>query len=313
VNVLELPLGGVAAGTAPAADWACGCFFRRSITFFDGRTDATTQVVWIQSRGLTFDLRILPGRPRLRGLDDLPRASVDELVLLAEAEGGLATSTFTVGSRALTGTMDWGCWVRAQIHDGWPEPGELCRAGDCLIEFAPSGAYVEDWRAQPSAPGRLLGLTLLTEIDVETGAVLHAGGGLVVAGDHVGLVRGRPSPLPSAPRLTDLVREHAADLDSLRRVFAFEASYATGAADGTYVVRASTLPFRENEALGLDGFSLEKDGVVVQRFLEQGRRRERRFRVETNEPFPATVATPAESSAERWLDAEASTLLRNAR
>jgi len=46
-----------------------------------------------------------------------------------------------------------------------------------LIEYAPSGAYVEDWRLQPSGDGPLIGMSLLEERDAKTGQVTHRGGG----------------------------------------------------------------------------------------------------------------------------------------
>lgn len=312
MNLFDLPLAAIAS-SSPAPDWVTGCFVRKSITFFTGATDPTTLVVWLQSRGLTFDLRLSPGRPRVDSPEAVFGLSLDELTALALSEGGLARSTFTAGERPHAGTMDWSDWVRAQVHDGWPEPGELRRVGDCLTEFAPSGAYVEDWRAQRSRRGMLIGLVLLSEIDADTGSLLHSGGGLVVAGDHAGLVRGRPTALPKVGRLADLVRANPGNEALLKRVFRFEASYATRNDDGEYVVSASTLPYREGRPLiSLDGFSLHGD-VLLQRATEQSRLVERRFRVETCESFSGELATTPASSAEAWLQQESRTLLANVR
>jgi hypothetical protein len=288
---------------------------RRAITFFTGVTDTTTRVVWLQSRGLTFDLRLSPGRPRVDSFEQVEALSLEELILLAEAEGGMARSTFLPSAEKYSGSMTWTGWVRAQLHDTWPEPGALRRVGDCMTEFAPSGAYVEDWRSQPSDGGPLMGLVMLSEIDVESGKLLHQGGGLVVAGRHAGLVRGRPTPLPPASHLVDLVRAGWQDRELLANIFRFEASYATRAtSDGDYVVAISTLPFRQGRPLmSLDGFSLEADGIVVQRALEDERVVERRFLIDTCEPFGGPLGTAADPSATTWLDAEASTLLRYAR
>jgi hypothetical protein len=209
--------------------------------------------------------------------------------------------------------MSWDEWVRAQVHDGWPEPGELRRVGDCLTEFAPSGAYVEDWRAQRSAKGMLIGLALLSEIDADSGALLHSGGGLVVAGDHAGLVRGRAAALPKVGRLVDPVRVNPGNVALLKNVFRFEASYAKRSDGGDYVVSASTLPYREGESLmSLDGFSLHGD-VVVQRATEGRRLVERRFSIETYETSSFDAATAATPAAGSWLEQERRTLLRNAR
>ncbi len=311
MNLFELPQTVSVAKTA-APTWACGCFVRRSITFFTGMTDTTTLVVWVQSRGLTFDLRLAPGRPRVRSIEQLRELPLPDVLRFAEAEGGLAHSKFSAGAGA-SGTMDWGDWVRLQLHDGWPEPGELRRVGDCLTEFAPSGAYVEDWRLQSSSKGALVGLELVSEVDVDSGELLYSGGGLVVAGDHAGLVRGRPVPLPATGRLVDVVRASDGDRGLWSDVFRFEASYAVRSPSGGFVVAASTLPFREGEPLmSLEGFTLDGD-VVVQRAREAGRDLERRFRLETREPFDAGRSSGSLPEAGRWLIAEASTLLRSAR
>ena len=78
-------------------DWTLGCFRRQSITYFTGQVDTTTQVVWLQARGLTFDLRV-----NLRRRD---------LV-----EGGLAASRWDGGQ------MSWDDWISFQPHGRWPEP-----------------------------------------------------------------------------------------------------------------------------------------------------------------------------------------------
>lgn len=313
MNLFELPLTTGTRSPGAAPDWVTGCFVRKSITFFSGAQDETTLVVWLQSRALTFDLRLSPARPRVDSIDSITRLALDELALLADGEGGLAHSAFTPSEKPCAGSMNWTEWVRAQVHDGWPEPGELRRVGNCLTEFAPSGAYVEDWRAQPSGKGMLVGLVLLSEIDADSGALLHSGGGLVVAGDHAGLVRGRAAALPKVGRLVDLVRANPGNVALLKNVFRFEASYGTRGAGGDYVVSASTLPFREGEPLiSLDGFSLHGD-VLVQRATEGKRLVERRFRIETCETLCFDAGTTATATAENWLDQERRTLLRNAR
>jgi hypothetical protein len=127
------------------------------------------------------------------------------------------------------------------------------------------------------------------------------------------LVRGRAASLPAATRLVDLVR--AGDRDRAFRddVFGFEASYATRRAAGEYVVAASTLPFREGQPLmSFDGFTLDGD-VLVQRTTLDGRLVERRFQIETWEPYDGDPSTDALPAAKAWLEAERGTLLRNAR
>jgi hypothetical protein len=307
-------------GTSPSSGrvpgWTLGCFKRRSITFFNGESDDSTLVIWLQSRGLTCDLRLSAERPRPSSLQAVAELSLSEIVRLAEAEGGVSPTRFepdAVSGVELSGTMYWQDWTAFQLHAKWPEPGNLRRVGDCLIEYAPSGAYVEDWRLQTSEAGPLVGLTLLEEREQKNGALLHRGGGLVIAGDHALFVRGRPEALPSAARLTDLVERAAREPRLLASVFGFEASYARRDAAGRYLITASTLPWREGKPLlALGGFVLE-DGLVVQRARENGRGIERRFQIDTLEPsYEDWLATPATASAAAWLGAE-ETLLRAAR
>jgi hypothetical protein len=287
------------SGSAGAPDWAIGCFKRRSITFFDGATDTSTEVTWLQTPGLTFDLRLPAARPSGRDLgrqDDLP---LDLYLALARFEGGLARTSWD-GER-----MAWSEWTALQLHDKWPEPGLLRRVGDCLIEHAPSGAYVEDWRFQPSSVGPLLGLRLLEERDLDRGVVVHRGGGLVVCGQHAGLVRGRPQRFPTDGRLVEAVRAAANHPELLRAAFAFEASYGRRADGGDeFAVVASTDPRREQQPLiALDGFAFGGLGQpVVQRSIERGRSLERLFTVESAEPdFRFAVETFAMPAAHAWL------------
>ena len=295
--------------------WTLGCFKRRSITFFNGDSDDSTLVLWLQSRGLTGDLRLAADRPRPASREALRELSPAELRLLAQVEGGVSPTRFEPSGAAgveLSGTMNWPDWTAFQLHDKWPEPGELRRVGDCLIEFAPSGAYIEDWRLQQSGPGPLVGLQLIEERD-DKGNVLHRGGGLVMAGDHALFVRGRAAALPSAAHISELVERAAGDPQLLDAIFGFEASYARRDDAGRFTVTASTLPWREGKPLmAMGGFSLD-DGVVSQRARESGRGIERRFVVDTLEPnYEDWLATPATAAAVAWLGSEP-TLLRAAR
>lgn len=295
--------------------WTLGCFRRRSITFFNGDSDDTTLVLWLQSRGLTGDLRLAAGRPRVSSREALSDLSLADLVALAEVEGGISPTRFdgsTLPGAELSGTMHWLDWTAFQVHDKWPEPGDLRRVGDCLIEFAPSGAYVEDWRLQPGGDGPLIGLSLVEERD-EKGKLLHRGGGLVMAGEHALFVRGRAEPLPACARVTDLVERATGEPALLDALFGFEASYARRDVAGRYIVQSSTLPWREGKPLlALGGFTLQ-DGVVLQKARENNRAVERRFTVDTLESsYEDWLATPATTAAAHWLHEE-TTLLRAAR
>jgi hypothetical protein len=292
---------------APAAgervpEWALGCFRRRSITFFTGVEDDRTEVLWLQSRGLTADLRRSPELPRVAGLAALGELPMAELLALARVEGGVARTRWDGA------VMHWSSWHSFQTHAKWPEPGRLERVGSSMIEFAPSGAYVEDWRFQPPGGGPLIGLSLIDERDAQSGQLLHRGGGLIVCGRHAAFVRGRPEALPEGGRLDAYLRANAGNRATLERVFAFDASYGTtGAGRDDFTVRVSTLPWREGEPLlSLEGFSPPGDGaILLQRVEEQARVIERRFTIDTLErEFSGASRTAASPVGEEWLRSE---------
>lgn len=287
-----------------------GCFRRHSISYFDGSTDTETRVFWLQSRGLTIDLR-LPSRDQSLPNKPLHECQVDELRLLANCEGWIADSRFEEE------LLDWSNFDSLQTHNRWQEPAELRRVGNAMSEFAPSGAYVEDWRLQPSAPGELIGLRLLEERKAE-GSLVHSGGGLIVCGDYAALVLDRAEPLPfeeEPNRLREQVVASQGDVDELQRLLEFEVSLAHKSADD-YVVTDSSRPARENTPLmDFDGFKLgEKDGELIQELLVDGAQNRRVFQIdclESDIEFP--METPVSGEAKIWMKTEAETLQRYAR
>jgi hypothetical protein len=291
------------SGNGVAPDWLRGPFWRKSITYYTGAVDLQTQVLWLQSLGLSADFRFPPDRVRRKGRSALDEFSFDDLLRLTANEGGLARTHWN-GSN-----MTWFDWEAFQTHDKWAEPGELRRVGDCVIEFAPSAAYVEDWRVAPSAAGPLIGLRLVAETNLESGEVLHRGGGLIVCGDHAALVRGRASDLPPG-RLTDTVGGMSREA-AMRTILSFDASYATRTTEGApFLVRLSTNPLREGEVLfSDDGFSGEA-GRIYQRTTEGGVSIQREFTVDTfisHTEFPRSTSCSGEGV--EWLNREANTLL----
>jgi hypothetical protein len=299
----DAPGGG---GALAVPGWALGCFRRRCITFFDGSEDTTTEVLWLQSHGSTADFRRRGSAPRVESLADVERLSEPERVALARVEGGIARTHWD--GRHMT----WTGWDAFQNHARWPEPGRLERVGHCLVEHAPSGAYVEDWRVEPCGTGPLIGLRLIDERERESGALLHRGGGLVVCGQRAAFVRGRPAPLPEGERLEDLVRGANATPEQLAAVFSCDAAFAEARGD-VFRVTHATLPWREGRVLVcLEGFEhdRERPGHVVQRANEDGRELERRFVIDTLLPaFEVDPATPVTPEGAAWLAREREALL----
>jgi hypothetical protein len=310
MHLFELTDLDVAPPQGSVPDWALGCFRRLSISFYTGAVDQTTEVVWLQSRGLTADFRRAPERAKLGGTRGPADLSLGELLELAEREGGFANARWD-GE-----LMHWSDWVSFQTHAKWPEPGLLRRVGNCLIEFAPSGAYVEDWRLQAAGDGPLIGLRLLEETDLQSRAVRHRGGGLIVCGAHAAFVRGRPTELPSSGRLADYVRAHAQDAARLNPVFGFDAAYGTRVPTSQdFTVTLATLPWREGQSLiALEGFSYDSSsGIVLQQLEEDGRAIERRFSIDTlQRDFSAGESTVPSPEGQAWLEREAATLLLKA-
>jgi hypothetical protein len=290
-------------------DWMMGLYHRHCITFADGTSDTETQVFWLQSRNFSIDLR-LPRRDQLLAVARAPEQySKAELTVLGQYEGWVAESVWN-GKQLV-----WRDPTALQLHDRWPEPAPLQRVGNCMIEFAPSGVYVEDWRLQPSRPGPLVGLRLVEEREVESGLLRHRGGGLIISGDYAGLVLGRAEdPEPQGPLLQHLLAA-AGNAQELVKLLNFETSIGYGSIAKGFNVTHSTLPGRVGQPLfSLEGFSAGPDGTVHQQVKVGGKLVKRVFvadALEAEYAWPqATVQTEASKA---WVDKEAATLKRYTR
>ncbi|MFN9526508.1 MAG: hypothetical protein ACK561_25175 [Pseudomonadaceae bacterium] len=304
MNLLELVARYPQRAEGGVPDWMLGHFRRRTISFADGRSDERTQVHWLQSRTFTIDLR-LPDAPALpvRAWQDYDAA---ELRQLANHEGWVADSVWE------NGYLSWHGGVSLQLHNRWPEPAQLQRIGNCMIEFGTSGAYVEDWRLQASS-GPLIGLRLLEECDAETGEVLQRGGGLILCGDRLGWVQGRAVELgEAAMQLRERAERAHVNGEALAALFDFETSLAYADQLGRYQVALSTVPARVGQSVSLEGFELPGAGRVCQHLQRpDGRAVVRTFIIDTLEPdWRAELATPTTGEAQRWFAAESETLSR---
>lgn len=304
MNLLELAARYPQRAEGGVPDWMLGHFRRRTISFANGRSDQRTQVHWLQSRTFTIDLR-LPDAPALpvRAWQDYDAA---ELRQLANHEGWVAGSVWA------DGYLSWHGGVSLQLHNRWPEPAQLQRIGNCMIEFGTSGAYVEDWRLQASS-GQLIGLRLLEECDAESGEVLQRGGGLILCGDRLGWVHGRGrEPGESALQLRERAELARGDAQALVELFDFETSLAYVDDQGRYQVALSTLPARVGQMVSLEGFEQPAAGGVCQHLQRpDGRAVVRTFIIDTLEPdWRAELVTPTTDEAQRWFAAEGETLSR---
>jgi hypothetical protein len=343
MNLQELITGHALRPAPGLPDWMLGWFKRHSISFADGLTDVDTHVCWLQSRNFTIDLRLprLAQQPSAAQGQALREGRLADITAetwrrWADFEGWAAPATWD-GQRLSWHAPD----ASLQWHERWPEPAILHRVGQCMVERCDSGAYVEDWRLQPSAPGPLVGLHLLQETDAASGALRHAGGGWIVCGDHAALVLGRPaSPMgagPDAPpAVLPTLREHAASLiaqgadtwPQLSTLFDFETSVASLVA-GAHRVHLSTRPERMGQLLcPVDGFTwlglgdatplsapvpdrLRALPRVRQQLTVDGQAVLRLFAVDTLEPqVDFSLQTPCSAASQAWMAREAPTLQR---
>lgn len=274
---LAAVIGSVSVGELTVPGWQLGCWRRDIITFAEEKyngnhfplRDDTTFVIWLQTSSRCADIRLPeqhPGHPDAdpatrRSMMSLKSISPRNLLVLAEADGwtgrcrAVGSQPVSMGApmKALTAVNDW-------YNDDWstglptdqkfPELGEMRRVGDCCLEFAPSGAYVEDWRLLPGCSGLIASLVLLSEDGQAPNSVVQ----YVCAGNYACFTRGRLEgkidmgafgnrPLP----------EHvSASLKAGRRAEAeqlvnLESSYAVRSSDSTaapFVIRASTFPWQ---------------------------------------------------------------------
>ncbi len=288
-------------------EWMLGCFRRRSISFANGETDRSTIVYWFQSRTFTIDLRLPIAEEQAPALE-LSHYSQEQLNVLANYEGWVADSQWD-GAQ-----MSWQNETSLQVHNRWPEPAELHRIGNCMIEFAPSGAYVEDWRSQLNETGPLIGLRLIEESSPVTGQRFHRGGGLIVCGNHAALVLGRSEALePETGALPELVAEPGTDSVRLQQLFNFETSVAQGSLDTGYTVVHSTCPERVGQALlNLDGFEWLSESQRFRQIVTiDGQLRERLFELDCADRYVNfSSATDTSAEVDAWFEKEAETLTR---
>jgi hypothetical protein len=224
-----------------------GCWKRAWIEFSDGTVDDTTTVVWLQTDSLMVDVRIPSGRSVPSDRATLHQCSIDELRAIASSD---ASSGYTecgppvVDAHGLrSATASWhtrGHGVNFQPVSAFPEPGLMTWNDDAtvMMERAPSGAYVEEWRL---VPGSRDPLTVTHIADATT----YRAGPIAV------LVRDRRVPIPRPARLHELLDEYAADRSLMEELLDCEFSVAE-LKDKQWTIAASTLPWREGQVLDVD-------------------------------------------------------------
>ncbi len=235
----------VAAATVP--DVMTGCWKRAWIEFADGTIDDTGTVVWLQTQSLMADVRIAADRPDLATRSGLHDCTVEELraISVSDASSGYTEcGPVVVGADGLrTATVSWhtrGHGVNFQPVSAFPEPGLMTwdEDGTVMVERAPSGAYVEEWRLVPGSRRPL--------------CVMQIGGEVIYrSGDIAVFVRDRAIDIPRPARLPELLDEYSQDRAMMEALLDCEFSVAERAGDG-WVVTTSTLPWREGTVLDVE-------------------------------------------------------------
>lgn len=265
-----------------------GAFRRKSITFCTGETDEATLVFWFQSASFTIELRLSHGNR----------------TPLAMRQGWTGDTLWD----AAQARMSWSVARSYEPHEIWPEPAELRFIGNAVLEFAPSGAYVEDWR-QLATTGPLLGLRLVELVDAASGAAHAMDGGLIVAGEHMALARSRrpevDARIAAAGSVGAALERGAANADQIE-------SYEVSVALGGEIVSYSTTSRRVGQPLMEGGFAIEADGTVT---LTDGVTGDRlRFVVDLHLPgFTFAATSDASAAALAWIERERPHVMPNGR
>ena len=267
-----------------------GAFRRKSISFSTGLTDETSMVFWFQSKSFTIDLR-------------LPDGAATPLL---DRQGWVGDTLWDEDRQQ----MSWRIARSYQPRDQWPEPAHLRFIGNSVIEFAPSGAYVEDWRQQ-CFRGPLLGLRLVSMRSEPDGPEQGMAGGLILAGEHAAYAQSRSPHLDEALRSAANLEQALADgVISEQQIESYQVSVALGGR----TISHTTQPRNLGREIAADEMELQEDGSIILPRIVDGRPCDLRFVVDLHIPdFIFDRETPVTPGAQQWLEDEGHHLFRHAR
>lgn len=267
-----------------------GAFRRKSISFCTGLTDEQSVVYWFQSKSFTIDLRLPDGAA----------------TPVTDRQGWTGDTLWDEGNRQ----MSWAIAQSYQPRDQWPEPAAFGFIGNSILEYAPSGAYVEDWRQQADE-GPLLGLRLTGMHDRASGRSLVMDGGLVLAGQHCAFALSRLPEVDDALRHGDSLEQAMREgIVTQEQIESHEVSVAL---DGDTVTH-STRPQRLGQPITAGDFAIAPDGGVTMNTAIDGAPYSLHFTVDVHLPrFTFASCTPATAEALDWVRREQRHLNRHAR
>ncbi|WP_180088335.1 hypothetical protein [Acinetobacter sp. YH12219] len=281
----QLPASQEVSGPIP--DYLYGAFRRKSISFSNGLTDEKTIVYWFQSRSFTIDLR-------LKSQENTP---------VNERQGWIGNTLWDAEQQLLS--WDVKAHSNYQNHVQWPEPAKLHAIGNCILEFSPSNAYVEDWRQQVHE-GLFLGLHLKSALDVESHQPLQMDGGLIICDKHVAFTLSR---LPADQQTVASINISSAPTMYETLIESFEVSIAVDGLHKYYTTTSS----QQDQSLNFDDFKVIDETHLMQNVIINGQAVQLMYEVDIYVPhyaFQRRTDTTTESAD--WLQNEKQHLLHHA-
>ncbi|KAB1857769.1 hypothetical protein F4W09_03220 [Acinetobacter tandoii] len=267
-----------------------GAFRRKSISFYNGQTDEKTIVYWFQSKSFTIDLR----------LKDI------ELTPVLQRQGWLGQTLWNKQQQVLSWQVDSNS--NYQNHIQWPEPATLHCIGNCILEFSPSNAYVEDWRQQANQ-GLYLGLRLEKAIHLESNTPVQLDAGLIICGDLVAYAQSRlPQNQQAIQPFGNLIEAHQAGIH-LEQINQFEVSVGSLSSS----VQFSTQNYRLQQPFSLEDFEYIGENQLKQVKEIEGETYTLYFKVDIYLPhYQFQTQTSTTAASQTWLTQEAEHLLHHA-
>jgi hypothetical protein len=233
-------------GKQTVPDRMIGCWIRRYIQFSDGTRETATRVIWVQTASGMGDMRIRADRPALRHCVELADCSDSELLVLSEQDCSCARTVLDES----TTPHPTATWPRGndgfanQPVQNFPEPGWFAwrEAGDCMMEWAPSGAYEEEWRLQARSQDFAMHL-------VRAGATPTTC--LYIAGDYAMMARDCSGKAEQKKPLPEIVAARFHSRAAAEMLLDGEFSFARRQNSQSYEIQLSSLPWREGVRIDL--------------------------------------------------------------